>query len=78
VVVVGRRKDHHSLASDRRPGIGGCRGRRDHENADSPGSSTSISGAINFAVQLFEENPYRGLRRVIDISGDGPNNDGAP
>jgi hypothetical protein len=42
------------------------------------GSSTSISGAINFAVQLFEENPYRGLRRVIDISGDGPNNDGAP
>ncbi|MET4422068.1 DUF1194 domain-containing protein [Bradyrhizobium sp. 956_D2_N1_5] len=42
------------------------------------GSSTSISGAINFAVQLFEENPYRGSRRVIDISGDGPNNDGAP
>src|SRR5258705_6406997 len=42
------------------------------------GSSTSISGAINFALRLFEENPYRGLRRVIDISGDGPNNDGAP
>ena len=42
------------------------------------GSSTSISSAINFAVQRFEENPYRGLRRVIDISGDGPNNDGAP
>jgi hypothetical protein len=42
------------------------------------GSSTSISSAINFAVKLFEENPYRGLRRVIDISGDGPNNDGAP
>src|ERR1700751_2745127 len=42
------------------------------------GSSTSISGAINFAVRLFEENPYRGLRRVIDISGDGPNNDGVP
>jgi len=42
------------------------------------GSSTSISGAIDFAVQLFEENPYRGLRRVLDISGDGPNNDGAP
>src|ERR1041385_226119 len=38
------------------------------------GSSTSISGAINFAVQLFDENPYRGLWRVIDISGDGPNN----
>jgi len=42
------------------------------------GSSTSISSAINFAVRLFEENPYRGLRRVIDISGDGPNNDGPP
>src|SRR5262245_43605209 len=42
------------------------------------GSSTSISSAINFAVQLFEKNPYRGSRRVIDISGDGPNNDGGP
>jgi Protein of unknown function (DUF1194) len=41
-------------------------------------SRTSISGAINFAVPLFEENPYHGLRRVIDISGDGPNNNGAP
>ena len=42
------------------------------------GSRTSISGAINFAMPLFEENPYRGLRRVIDISGDGPNNNGVP
>ena len=42
------------------------------------GSRTSISGAINFAMPLFEENPHRGLRRVIDISGDGPNNNGAP
>jgi hypothetical protein len=41
-------------------------------------SRTSISGAINFAVPLFDENPHRGLRRVIDISGDGPNNNGAP
>ena len=41
-------------------------------------SRTSISGAINFAVPLFDENPRRGLRRVIDISGDGPNNNGAP
>ena len=41
-------------------------------------SRTSISGAINFAMPLFEENPHRGLRRVIDISGDGPNNNGAP
>ena len=42
------------------------------------GSRTSISGAISFAMPLFEENPYRGLRRVIDISGDGPNNNGPP
>ena len=39
-------------------------------------SRTSISGAIYFAMPLFDENPYRGLRRVIDISGDGPNNNG--
>jgi Protein of unknown function (DUF1194) len=41
-------------------------------------SRTSISGAIYFAMPLFDENPYRGSRRVIDISGDGPNNNGAP
>ncbi|SHI04861.1 DUF1194 domain-containing protein [Bradyrhizobium erythrophlei] len=42
------------------------------------GSRTSISGAISFAIPLFDEDPYRGLRRVIDISGDGPNNNGVP
>src|SRR3979490_2931256 len=41
-------------------------------------SRTSISGAINFAMPLFDENPHRGLRRVIDISGAGPNNNGSP
>src|ERR1700742_4094439 len=41
-------------------------------------SRTSISGAINFAMPLFEEDPYHGMRRVIDISGDGPNNAGEP
>jgi hypothetical protein len=41
-------------------------------------SRTSISGAIYFAMPLFEQNPYHGLRRVIDISGDGANNNGAP
>jgi hypothetical protein len=41
-------------------------------------SRTSISGAIYFAMPLFEQDPYHGLRRVIDISGDGPNNNGAP
>ena len=41
-------------------------------------SRTSISGAIHFAMPLFDENPHRGLRRVIDISGDGANNNGGP
>jgi Protein of unknown function (DUF1194) len=41
-------------------------------------SRTSISGAIGFAMPLFDEDPYHGLRRVIDISGDGPNNNGTP
>ena len=42
------------------------------------GSRTSISSAINFAMPLFADNPYRGLRRVLDVSGDGPNNIGPP
>ena len=42
------------------------------------GSRTSISGAILFGMPLFDRDPYRGLRRVIDISGDGPNNSGPP
>jgi len=37
---------------------------------------TSISGALSFAAQLFETNSYKGLRQVIDVSGDGPNNQG--
>jgi len=41
-------------------------------------SRTSISGAIYFAMPLFDEDPYHGTRRVIDISGDGPNNNGGP
>jgi hypothetical protein len=39
---------------------------------------TSISGAINFAANLFDGNGYEGMRRVIDISGDGANNQGVP
>src|ERR1700746_3410461 len=41
-------------------------------------SRTSISGAINLRMPVFDEDPYHGTRRVIDISGDGPNNNGAP
>ncbi len=39
---------------------------------------TSISGALRFAATLFDDNGYRGLKRVIDVSGDGPNNQGPP
>ncbi|MDJ1017172.1 MAG: DUF1194 domain-containing protein [Paracoccaceae bacterium] len=39
---------------------------------------TSISGAILFATEDIESNLFDGLRRVIDVSGDGPNNDGRP
>lgn len=39
---------------------------------------TSISGAIDFAADAFDRNGFEGLRRVIDISGDGPNNAGRP
>ena len=37
---------------------------------------TSISGAVDFAMQRFAASPYRGARRIIDISGDGRNNNG--
>jgi Protein of unknown function (DUF1194) len=39
-------------------------------------SRTSIGGALMFAKPLFAASGYRGLRRVIDVSGDGPNNSG--
>jgi len=39
-------------------------------------SRTSISGALTFAKPLFDNSGYHGLRRVIDVSGDGANNSG--
>lgn len=49
-------------------------------NRQPPNSArrTSISGAIEFGVDLFAESGFSGQKRVIDISGDGPNNQGAP
>lgn len=40
--------------------------------------ATSISNAILFAMKLIAANPYDAMRRVIDVSGDGPNNLGPP
>lgn len=37
---------------------------------------TSISGAIDYAVKLFGESDATPQRRVIDVSGDGINNNG--
>ena len=39
---------------------------------------TSVSGAIDHAMRMFENNGYNGMRRVIDVSGDGTNNSGRP
>ena len=39
-------------------------------------SRTSISGALQFGASLFDASGYRGVRRVIDVSGDGANNNG--
>jgi hypothetical protein len=41
-------------------------------------SRTSVSGALEFAASQFENSGYKGIRRVIDISGDGANNNGPP
>ncbi|MCP4983978.1 MAG: DUF1194 domain-containing protein, partial [Gammaproteobacteria bacterium] len=38
--------------------------------------STSISTALIAAQEMIGENAYEGERKVIDISGDGPNNTG--
>ena len=47
-------------------------------NHDNYMRRTSISGAIDFARLSVRENDFTGIRQVIDISGDGPNNDGRP
>ena len=39
---------------------------------------TSISGALVYSTALFDNNVYDGLRKVIDVSGDGPNRNGIP
>ena len=38
---------------------------------------TSISAAITYAARSIDGNGFRAYRRIIDISGDGPNNKGA-
>ncbi|HEX2554420.1 MAG TPA: DUF1194 domain-containing protein [Microvirga sp.] len=37
---------------------------------------TSISGAIDFSAKLLEQTGAEPLRKVVDVSGDGPNSSG--
>ncbi|HMK68789.1 MAG TPA: DUF1194 domain-containing protein [Stellaceae bacterium] len=39
---------------------------------------TSISGALDFCVPLFDDSGVEASRKVIDVSGDGVNNQGRP
>jgi hypothetical protein len=39
---------------------------------------TSISGAIEASMRALSDAPFEGTRKVIDVSGDGVNNSGAP
>ena len=39
-------------------------------------SRTSISGGIDKAARMFVNNSYKAPRLIIDVSGDGPNNNG--
>ncbi|WP_417623775.1 DUF1194 domain-containing protein [Paremcibacter congregatus] len=41
------------------------------------GGSTAPGSAINFGAPLFANNGFEGTRLVIDVSGDGIQNDGA-
>jgi hypothetical protein len=40
------------------------------------GQRTSVSAAIDFAARQLDDAPFRAMRKVMDISGDGPNNSG--
>jgi Protein of unknown function (DUF1194) len=40
------------------------------------GGGTSISGAVDHAMALFPQSPFKAERRVIDVSGDGENRSG--
>lgn len=57
-------------------GEGSAHAFADALQGDPPQSArrTSISQAIDFAVPWFENNGFQGMRRVVDVSGDGPNN----
>jgi len=40
------------------------------------GGGTAIGGAVAYATRQFDDNGFEGLRKVIDVSGDGRTNQG--
>ena len=40
------------------------------------GVQTSIASGIALAARMIDDNDYEGMKKVIDVSGDGPNNEG--
>ena len=70
--------------ADRRLARHPRRGERAGLLRQAPGASrgaygyNSISNAIDFSVRLVEGNAHEGIRKVIDVSGDGPNIGGRP
>ena len=42
------------------------------------GGANAIGDAVDFSAQLIGTNDFTGTRRIIDISGDGPDNRGGP
>ncbi|MEO1291956.1 MAG: DUF1194 domain-containing protein [Pseudomonadota bacterium] len=42
------------------------------------GRSTALGKALSYAAWMHSRNPYRCDSKVVDVSGDGVNNDGAP
>ncbi|MDQ2088363.1 DUF1194 domain-containing protein [Marimonas arenosa] len=47
-------------------------------NFENPRRRTSISSILLYGERAINSNAFTGLRRVIDVSGDGPNNMGPP
>jgi hypothetical protein len=66
------------LAHRRRPGKRSGLRRLDPRDRTGATLGTSISTAIAHAASLFDGNGIEGDRLVVDVSGDGPNNKGAP
>lgn len=42
------------------------------------GGSTAVGSALEFARRLIMRSPFKGSRKVIDLSGDGRSNQGRP